>query len=144
VSLFAKDSKVAALEKALLFEALSKKDLTRLATITEDMEVPAETVLCREGALGQEFFVIMDGEAEVTRDGETVAMSGRGDFFGEIALVDDVPRTATVTAKTPLRFFVLTRHAFHQLMRESPDVERQVLQALARRVVALSSDPSLA
>jgi CRP/FNR family transcriptional regulator, cyclic AMP receptor protein len=73
-----------------------------------------------------------------------VATRGGGEFFGEIALLEQIPRTATVTAKTPLRFFVLGSKSFRRLVDENPGVERKVLRALARRVVELSNDPTLA
>jgi CRP-like cAMP-binding protein len=99
--------------------------------------------LCREGERGQEFFVIMEGEAQITRDGKPLATRRSGDFFGEIALVEDVPRTATVTATTPIRFFVLTRQRFLRLLDEQPSVERKVLRALAKRLLSVSDDLTL-
>lgn len=66
------------------------------------------------------FFVIMEGEVEVTRRGKSIARYGGGDFLGEIALIEDVPRTATVTAKTPLRFFVMIRQAFFGFWTPTP------------------------
>ena len=92
-------------------------------------------MLTKEGQIGQEFFVIVEGEAEVTKDGKTLGTMGPGDFFGEIALIEHTRRTATVTAKTPLRFFVLTSQAFWGLIEASPGVERKVLLALAKRVL---------
>src|SRR5215212_5619882 len=142
--LFSQDTKVEALRRAPLFEGLSRKELVQLARRSEDLEVPPGEVLCKEGELGQEFFVIVDGKAEVTRRGEHVATRGGGEFVGEIALLEETPRTATVTAKTPLRFFVMTRKDFRQLVAENPSVEGKVLRALARRVVELSGDPTLA
>jgi CRP/FNR family transcriptional regulator, cyclic AMP receptor protein len=100
--------------------------------------------LCNEGDIGHEFFVIVEGEAEVTSKGKRVATRGSGDFVGEIALLEKTRRTATVTAKTPLRVFVLTRPDFRQLVSENPNVQNKVLQALARRLVELTSDPTLA
>ena len=141
--LFTQDTKVEALKRAPLFEGLSRKELVQLARVTEDVEVPPGKVLCKEGQLGREFFVIVDGEVEVTRDGKRVATRTGGEFFGEIALLEDIPRTATVTAKTPLRFFVLTRKDFRYLVNENRNVERKVLRALARRIVELSGDPTL-
>lgn len=142
--LFSQDTKVQALKRAPLFEGLSKKELTELARVTEDLEIAAGEVLCREGDIGQEFFVIVEGETEVTSKGKRVASRGGGDFVGEIALLEDIPRTATVTAKTPLRVFVLTRQDFRRLVDDNPNVERKVMQALARRLVALSRDPTVA
>jgi CRP/FNR family transcriptional regulator, cyclic AMP receptor protein len=144
VRLFRQDTKVEALAKAPLFEGLSKKELTQLARVTEDMQVEAGFVLCKEGQLGREFFVVMDGEVEISRRGSRMESRGGGDFFGEIALIADVPRTATVIAKTPLRFFVLTSRAFRQMLDDYPRTERKVLQAVAKRLVSLSADPSLA
>ena len=141
--LFRQDTKVEALKRIPLFEGLSRKELTELARITEDMEVPEGKVLCREGDLGHEFFVIIEGEAEVTRRGKHVATDTRGEFFGEISLLEKSRRVATVTAKTPLRFFVLTGHDFRHLLDQNPTVERKVLHALARRVMALSDDPAV-
>jgi CRP-like cAMP-binding protein len=108
------------------------------------MEVPAGDVLCSEGDIGREFFVIVDGETHVTAKGKDLGIRGSGDFIGEIALLEDTRRTATVTAKSPLRVFVLTREDFRSLVRENPTVERKVMQALARRVVDLSRDPTVA
>jgi CRP/FNR family transcriptional regulator, cyclic AMP receptor protein len=144
VKLFSQDTKVAALKRAPLFEGLSKKELTLLARVSEDMELEKGTVLCKEGELGHEFFVIVEGETEVTRKGRKVANRKGGDFVGEIALLEEVPRTATVKAKTPLRVFVLTSRDFHHLLEESPQVERKVLRALAKRVAALAADPAVA
>ena len=134
--LFSQDTKVAALARSPLFEGLSKKELAELAKSTDDLEVPAGKVLCREGDLGREFFVIVDGEAEVRKGGRKVDTMGPGDFFGEIALVEKSRRTATVTATAPLRFFVLTSQSFWSLLDHSPEVERKVLRALAKRVLA--------
>jgi CRP/FNR family transcriptional regulator, cyclic AMP receptor protein len=142
--LLSQNTKVAALKRAPLFDGLSRKELTELARVSEDLEIPAGKALCKEGEVGQEFFVIVDGEVEVTRNGRKVALRGGGEFVGEIALLEKVPRTATVTAKTPLRVFVLTRQDFRTLIDKNRVVERKVLQALARRVVELSKDPTLA
>jgi CRP/FNR family transcriptional regulator, cyclic AMP receptor protein len=142
--LFNQDTKVEALKRAPLFEGLSRKELVQLARVTEDLEVPPGKALCKEGELGHEFFVIVEGKAEVTRKGKRVAARAGGDFVGEIALLEQTGRTATVTAKTPLRLFVLTRKDFRRLVNENPSVERKVLRGLARRVLELSRDPTLA
>jgi|SRR5580704_5298812 CRP/FNR family cyclic AMP-dependent transcriptional regulator len=137
------DTKIEALKRSPLFEGLSRKQLTHVARLTDDLDVPAGTVLCEQGARGQEFFVIIDGEATVTRGRKAVATVGAGDFFGEIALLEHVTRTATVTAATPLRFFVVSDRAFEAVLDTDPTIERKVLRALARRLVSNSGDPEV-
>jgi CRP/FNR family cyclic AMP-dependent transcriptional regulator len=142
--LFSQDTKVQALKRAPLFDGLSRKELTQLARVSEDLEVEPGTMLCKEGETGHEFFVIVDGKVKITRKGRTIATRGGGDFVGEIALLEEIPRTATVRAETPVRLFVLTRRDFRHLLDENPKVERKVLRTLARRLADLSSDPTLA
>jgi CRP/FNR family cyclic AMP-dependent transcriptional regulator len=142
--LFSQDRKVQALKGAPLFEGLSRKELAQLARVSEDLEVEPGTVLCKEGDIGHEFFVIVDGKVKISRKGRRVSVRGGGDFVGEIALIEDVPRTATVTAETPVRLFVLTRKDFRHLLDEQPNVERKVMRVLARRLAEVSSDPTLA
>jgi CRP-like cAMP-binding protein len=143
VRLFAQDAKVEALKRAPLFEGLSKKELTLVARMTDDLEVPAGQILCREGDSGHEFFVILEGEVEVTRHGKHVHSGGGGDFFGEISVVEHMRRTATVTAKTPLRVFVLTGQGFRSVLHGNPVVEHKVMVALARRLAEFADDPGL-
>lgn len=134
--LFSQDVKVEALKKAPLFESLSKKELAQLARVSDDLQVAPGTVLCREGGLGREFFVIVDGEAEVTKDGSRIATRKGGEFFGEIALITTTKRTATVTATTPLRCFIITRGDFRRVLDENPAVQRKVMNALAERLAS--------
>jgi CRP-like cAMP-binding protein len=141
--LFSHDTKVEALKRAPLFEGLSNKELTEVAKRAEDLDFPAGKVLCQEGESGSEFYVIMEGEAEVTRGGRHLATHTAGGFFGEVALVEDVPRNATVTATTPVRCFVVTRGRFLHVLEEFPDVERKVLRALAKRLASASDEHSL-
>ncbi len=142
--LFSQDKKVEALKRAPLFEGLSRKELVELARLTDDLEAAPGKVLCKEGETGREFFVIIDGTVEVEAKGKHVATLGAGDFVGEIALLEQVPRMATVTVKTPVRFFVLTREAFRHLVDQNPTVERKVLRALVLRLLELSRDPTMA
>ena len=132
--LFSQNVKVEALKRAPLFEDLSKKELTTLASATDDLALDPGTVLCREGRIGTEFFVIVDGDAEVTQGGKKVATLSGGDFVGEIALLTTTKRTATVTATTPLRCFVLTQSAFRRVLADSPSVQVKVMKSLAERV----------
>jgi CRP/FNR family transcriptional regulator, cyclic AMP receptor protein len=134
VQLFSQDTKADALGRCPFFADLSRGELRELAKVTEDMEVEEGRALTREGAAGSEFFVIVDGEVAVTKDGTEIRTMGDGDFFGEISLLEDRPRTATVTAKTPLRFFVLTRQNFRALLDKQPEIEEKVTTALEERL----------
>ena len=134
MQLFSHDDKATALGRAPLFKNLSRSELVELAKATEDLEVEPGKVLAREGEIGQEFFVIVDGEVIVSKESQEVRRLGPGDFFGEIALVWESPRrTATVAAATPLRFFVLTRQAFRSLIDHHPDLEAKVLEESEER-----------
>lgn len=135
--LFQRDAKVAALKRSPLFAGLSNRELEELAQISEDMEVDAGTVLARQGEAGREFFVVLEGEVDVTRDGRTLTPQGGVDFFGELALVADMPRTATLTARTPLRFFVLTSQGFRSMLAHNPDVELKVLRSMVKRLAEM-------
>ena len=139
----AQNTKVEALKRVPLFEGLSKKELTEIARATDDLTIEAGTVLCREGSLGSEFFVVIDGVAEVTKNGKRLATRESGDFFGEIALIATTKRTATVTATTPLRCFILTSRDFRRVLDDNRDVERKVMHALAERVLSYGPDPTL-
>lgn len=143
MQLFSHDDKAAALGRAPLFKNLAGPELVELAKVTEDLEVDEGKVLAREGELGREFFVIVDGEVAVTKGGQELRRLGAGEFFGEIALIWESPRrTATVTAATPLRFFVLTRQAFRSLIDRHPDIEAKVLEAVEARVRATEAADS--
>jgi CRP/FNR family cyclic AMP-dependent transcriptional regulator len=134
--LFSHDTKADALGACPFFAGLSRGELIELAKATEDMEVEAGKVLTREGESGREFFVIIDGEVSVTKDGKEIRTLGPGEFFGEIALIEDTPRTATVTASAPLRFFVLTRQSFRSLLARQPELDQKVSAALQERMRA--------
>jgi CRP/FNR family transcriptional regulator, cyclic AMP receptor protein len=115
------------------FSSVSKQDLAAIAQQTDEIDVPAGQVLAREGDFGAEFFVIDSGKAEVTKGGERIAELGAGDFFGEMALLDEERRTATVTATTPMSLIVMTRANFRALDRSLPQVHETVAREIAER-----------
>ncbi len=117
-----------------LFAECSKQELARIASLADELDVRAGKVLAREGDRGREFFVIVEGTVEVHAKGRKVAELKAGDFFGEVALVSNAPRIATVTATTPMRVLVITDRAFRALLAKSPRIQSKVLQALAKRV----------
>jgi CRP/FNR family transcriptional regulator, cyclic AMP receptor protein len=129
-----KDAKIELLKKVPLFSRLDKHGLQDVAHIADELDLPAGKEMATEGDRGREFFVLLDGEADVTKAGERINTMKAGDFFGEIALVTKMPRTASVTATTGVTVLVITERDFDALLRKSPEVGRSVAEALAERV----------
>jgi CRP-like cAMP-binding protein len=129
-----KNAKLDVLRRVPLFAGLSKRELERLGAIADELDLEAGRTLIKQGTRGREFFALVEGEAKVAKNGRRIATMKNGDFFGEIALVSDVPRTSTVTAETPVRLLVLTKRDFQRLLREQPAIQRKVLEALALRL----------
>lgn len=117
-----------------LFSACSGRDLQRLAKAADELTVPAGTTLTTQGGVGREAFVILEGSAEVMRDGVHVADLGPGDPFGELALLDGGPRTATVTTTSDVTLLVLSKPAFNAVLDEIPTLAHKLLIATARRL----------
>jgi CRP-like cAMP-binding protein len=127
------DDKIARLEEVTLLAECSRKQLKAVAKITDVVEVPAGTVLARQGDPGNEFYLIMDGSARV----ELARRRGRlepGHYFGEMSLLDGEPRSATVIAETPMRLLVIKRRDFATLLRAAPEVTQSILATLSRRL----------
>ena len=122
------------LKQVPLFAKLDKKGLQDVAHIADELDLPAGKEMATEGDRGREFFVLLKGEAEVTKSGSRINTMKEGDFFGEIALVSKMPRTATVTATTDVDVLVITERAFDNLLKKSPEIGRSVAEALAERV----------
>ena len=131
-----KDSKAAAMAKVPLFSRCSSRELDRIAKIVDEVDLPAGKTLTKEGARGREFFALLEGTADVRSETRLLPPLGPGDFFGEIALVTDVPRTATVKTTSPVRALVITDRAFRELLRKSPAIQGKVLEAVASRLAA--------
>jgi CRP-like cAMP-binding protein len=133
-----RDAKVDLLRTVPLFAECTKKELGRIAAIADELYLPEGTKFIEEGKKGREFFVLIDGTVDVRRGGRKVAEMRGGNFFGEIALVTDAPRSATVTATTPVRVLVITGQAFRRILTEATTIQPRVLAALAERVAATS------
>jgi voltage-gated potassium channel len=116
-----------------LFEDLSGRELERIATWTDEIDVPEGTRLIAEGEFPHEFLVIEDGTAEVTLDGRRLKDLGPGDFFGEIALLEGERRTASVVATSPLRAIVMHSREFDPLASEMPPVAERIRSAMRSR-----------
>lgn len=119
-----------------MFRALSKKDLGLVARLAEDYTVEAGQVLVQEGKRESQFYLIVNGQAKVTRGKKTVATLGPGEYFGELALLDPGPRNATVTAVSDMEVLELGSREFGGLLEEVPGIARKLLAGLARRLHA--------
>jgi CRP/FNR family cyclic AMP-dependent transcriptional regulator len=129
-----KNTKVELISKVPLFEHCSKRELGEIASLADEVALPAGRNLTSEGKRGLEFVVIVEGAAEVKRGGRVVNRLRAGDFLGEIALLTGRKRSATVTTTEDSRLLVLTTHAFRRLLRDVPSMQLKVLDALADRL----------
>ncbi len=129
-----KNAKVELIRNVPLFAECSRRELAEVASIADEIDLPAGKEMTHEGGPGREFFVLIDGEAAVTKRNRRINRMGPGDFFGEIALLRDTPRTATVVAETPVRALVITARNFRTLLDHSPQIQGKVLSALAARL----------
>jgi CRP/FNR family transcriptional regulator, cyclic AMP receptor protein len=117
-----------------LFERCSNRELQALQRIATALDVPAGKVLTKEDDIGREFFVIVSGKAEAKRGDVVIATVGAGSFFGEMALLDRRPRSATVTTLEPTSVLVITAGAFNSLVGSMPSVDRKMLLVLVERL----------
>lgn len=129
-----KDAKSELLKRAPLFANCSKRELDAIGGIADEIDLSEGKELTREGKPGREFFVLVEGTADVVKKGRKVNTLEAMDFFGEIALIHESPRTATVKATSPVRALVITERNFKRLLKEQPDIQRKVLEALAERM----------
>jgi CRP-like cAMP-binding protein len=125
------------LAKIPLFANLSAKQLAAVDRLVTTIDVAAGRELIRQGELGREFIIVIDGEAEVRRDGAVIAVRGPGTFFGEMALLLERPRNASVVAKTEMTIDVIDPAAFRRLLEEFPDLHAPLLEATAQRLAEL-------
>lgn len=124
------------IQQVPLFSNLDKKDLQGLASSMKERSFEAGDVVASEGQTGVGFFIIDEGEATISVKGEERATLGHGDYFGEVALIDDGARTATITAKTPLKCYGITSWEFRPLVEQNADLAWQMLQMMAKMLRA--------
>jgi CRP-like cAMP-binding protein len=129
-----KDGKVELIRKVPLFSRLSTKRVREIAALADEIDIPAGKVLAKEGDRGREFFALLEGEVEVEQGGRLLRRMKEGEFFGEIALVTRMPRTATVTTVSPARVLVITERDFGALLKSTPEIGRGVAEALIERL----------
>ena len=133
-----RDAAIDRLRAVPLFATCTAKELATIDSLSARVAVKAGKAVARQGMPGREFIVIVSGSATVERNGEMVAHLGDGDYFGEIALLENAPRTATVTAQTDLVVDAFNREEFHQLLAASPGLAARIYVEAARRLATSS------
>jgi CRP/FNR family transcriptional regulator, cyclic AMP receptor protein len=129
-----REERVSWLRRVPLFADLSTAQLEGVAPFVDEVETQAGQVLIEQAEFGQELLIIVDGTAEVTRDGRHVRDVGPGDVIGEISLLDGGPRTATVIAREPTTVLSISKRAFDTVLDRVPGLPHELLRALAARV----------
>jgi len=129
-----RDVKMDLLKQVPLFADASRRELREISMVADEVVVPAGYLLAREGASGQELVIIVEGAADVVKRGRKINAVGSGEFVGEIAILTEQPRTASVKTTQPTHALVLTRRDFQTLMKRVPSIQLKVLEALARRL----------
>ncbi len=132
---FGKDDKIGALRRIGLFEGLSKKELGFLAQQITEVVVAEGTELVTQGDMGREAMVLMEGSALVRRNNRKIAELGPGDVFGEMSLINRVPRNATVTATSPVTVLVMDAREFSSVVSANEGVAVKLLKTVAARLV---------
>ena len=127
-------NKMKLLEQVPLFSACTHSELRHVAAVTQPVTADAGEVIAREGEPGKDFFVIIQGNTDVVIDGRTVAELGPGDFFGEMALLDQSPRVGSVVAKGPVSLYRIEARDFSRLIDEVPFLGKKLLRGLALRI----------
>lgn len=123
-----------------LFVGCTPDELDEIDRLADQVNVAAGRTVITQGDLGQEFALIVEGEAEIVKDGVAVATVGPGSYFGEVALLDSINRTASVVARTDLVLEVLDRRGFNTLLDDLPKLSRSLLTGLAHRLAELEEE----
>jgi CRP-like cAMP-binding protein len=129
-----KNAKVDLIKGVPLFAECSRKELGEVAGIADEIDLREGKELTKQGQPGREFFILVEGSADVKKGSRRVNKLGPGDFFGEISLIRHTPRTATVVATSPVRTLVITERSFQSLLQHQPGIQNKVMSALAARL----------
>ena len=119
-----------------IFSECTRKELKAISKLVTPVNIPAGKVLVKEGDPGREFMIIVSGTATVKRNGRKIATLGAGDFFGELAVLAGVPRTATVIADVDMTIEAMNRQEFSSLLDESPAMAKKILLGAVKRMYA--------
>jgi CRP/FNR family cyclic AMP-dependent transcriptional regulator len=135
------DRRAALLGACPLFGGVRPEDLSAIAERALEVDFPADHVIARQGEIGTGLFVIVEGAVRVVRDGDEVARLGAGDFFGEMSVIDGLPRVAQVVATAPTRCLALASWEFEQLVTDHPVIGLAILRGLSARLRAKTEHP---
>ena len=124
--------KIDLLKKVHLFSNLSQRHLGEIAKHADQVQVEKGRVLVQQGKIGWEFIFIVEGKARVEKDGNVIRQLSKGDFFGEISLIDGEPRTATVIAETNMTLLIVNKTSFDHLLEKIPGLQRKILISLCQ------------
>jgi CRP-like cAMP-binding protein len=130
-----KNAKLELLRSIPLFSGCSKRELEQIGAIADETAVPEGRTLIEQDRPAHEFFALIDGTADVRRNGRKISTMSGGDFFGEIALIAKAPRTATVTTTSPVRLLVIRGRDFDRVLTEAPSIAVKILRELGGRLV---------
>jgi CRP-like cAMP-binding protein len=133
------DAKIDLIRSVPMFGKLGRAELAQIAALVDEVDVPAGRVLMRQGENGHEMFVVVSGRFRIERNGETIAERGPGSALGEISLLAEGPRTATVTAEEASQVLVAASREFHSLMDEHPAIRAQILEGLADKIRSIDA-----
>jgi CRP/FNR family transcriptional regulator, cyclic AMP receptor protein len=136
----ARDVSLHHLASVPLFSDCTKRQLQEIGRVATEVNLPAGKVLARQGEVGRELFILLDGTASVTRDGQRVATRTAGDVVGELAVISHRPRNATVVAETELRTLVLTHAGLDQLLDDIPGLAKHLLYEVSARLETATPD----
>ena len=134
------DQKLSLLATVPLLAGLGRKELEAVGALCDEVDLPAGRVISRQGSTADAFYVIVDGTVTIDRDGAHLRDLRAGDFFGELALLGDIPRTATATSASACRLLVIGHREFHALMADYPSIQGSILTAVAQRIAALEPE----
>jgi CRP/FNR family transcriptional regulator, cyclic AMP receptor protein len=128
------DRRVELLAGCPLFKGIDDEGLAALAERATQVDFPAGHVIARQGEIGTGFFVVIEGQVRVVRDGKPVATLGAGEFFGELSVLDRMPRNAMVAAEVPTTCLALASWDFEAVLLEQPALTLAILRGVARRL----------
>lgn len=131
------DPKIELLRRVPLFGSCRGQPLEMISQLTDEVDVPDGYTLMRQGDLGREFFLIVEGKVRIERDGTVVNTIGPGDYVGEIALLSEGRRTATAVTEGPARLLVITHQGFNSLLDSSPTIRAAIFEGIATRLLNL-------